>query len=250
MNGEPSRTTSELQVFTAEDRPDLWARAKALSEVWPEYNNHGNHTGTYFGSLISNFAYLQVVIYEPRFDQVVGRGRSIPFRWGGTLADLPGGIDAAGLRALEDEATPNTLSALSAEVAASIRGRGVSHLVIEALASVARRNGLGSLVAPVRPSWKDRYPLIPIDQYANWEREDGLPFDPWMRVHARLGATILRPEPKSLMIEAPVSDWETWTGMTFPENGDYTFPFGLAPLQIRDGTGLYWEPNVWMLHAV
>lgn len=250
MTGGPSRTTSELQVFTAEERPDLWIRAKTLSEVWPEYNNHGNHTGMYFGSLIPNYANLQIVIYDPRGDQVVARGRSIPFRWDGTLADLPNGIDAAGLRALECEASPNTLSALAAEVADRVRGQGVSHLVIEALANIARRNGLDSLVAPVRPSWKDRYPLIPIDRYANWKRHDGLPFDPWMRVHARLGATVLRPEPQSLMIEAPVADWESWTGMTFPVDGDYTFPFGLAPLHIGDGTGLYWEPNVWMLHAV
>jgi hypothetical protein len=250
MNGGPSSTTSGLQVFTAEERPDLWIRAKALSEVWPEYNNHGNHTGTYFGSLIPNYAHLQVVFYEPSGDEVVARGRSIPFRWDGTLADLPTGIDAAGLRALEGEGSPNTLSALAAEVADGVRGQGVSHLVIEALASITRRNGLSSLVAPVRPSWKDRYPLIPIDQYAYWKRHDGLPFDPWMRVHARLGATILKPEPRSLMISASVTDWEAWTEMRFPADGDYTFPFGLAPLHVGDGTGLYWEPNVWMLHAV
>src|SRR5258708_31304265 len=40
--------------------------------------------------------------------------------------------------------------------------------------------GLGLLIAPVRPSWKDRYPLIPIAEYAAWRRADGLPFDPWM----------------------------------------------------------------------
>jgi hypothetical protein len=36
--------------------------------------------------------------------------------------------------------------------------------------------------------------------------------------------------------------------MAFPEDGDYVFPSGLAPLRVRDGTGSYWEPNVWMLH--
>jgi GNAT superfamily N-acetyltransferase len=249
MNGGPSRITSGLRVFTAEERPDLWIRAKALSEVWPEYNNHGNHTGQYFGSLIPNYSHLQVVIYEPGSDQVVAGGRSIPFRWDGTLADLPNGIDAAGLRALEGEGSPNTLSALAAEVADGVRGQGVSRLVIEALAGVAQKNGFGCLVAPVRPSWKDRYPLVPIHHYAHWKQHEGLPFDPWMRVHARLGARILRPEPQSLMIKASVSDWEAWTGMAYPADGDYIFPFGLAPLHIEDGDGVYWEPNVWMLHA-
>jgi GNAT superfamily N-acetyltransferase len=250
MHGGTSQTTSRYRIFTAEDRPDLWDRAKSLSEVWPEYNNHGNHTGQYFGSLVPRYAHLQVVVYEPGTDQVVARGRSIPFCWDGTLDDLPQGIDAVGLRALEDDRAPTALSALAAEVAEDARGQGVSRFVIEAMASVAETNGLGCLVAPVRPSWKDRYPLIPIDRYASWQRQDGMPFDPWMRVHARLGASILRPEPKSLMIEAPVADWEAWTGMTLPAAGDYIFPFGLAPLRVDDGTGVYWEPNVWMLHAL
>ena len=106
MNGRPSLTPSALLVFTAEERPDLWIRAKALSEVWPEYNNHGNHTGTYFGSLIPAYAHLQVVIYEPNDDEVVARGRSIPFQWDGTLDDLPTGIDAAGLLLWRVKADP------------------------------------------------------------------------------------------------------------------------------------------------
>jgi hypothetical protein len=84
----------------------------------------------------------------------------------------------------------------------------------------------------VRPNWKERYPLIPIERYASWVREDGLPFDPWMRVHARLGAEILRPEPESLRIVGAVAEWEEWTGMAFPESGEYVVPHGLAPLRV------------------
>jgi len=40
------------------------------------------------------------------------------------------------------------------------------------MAAVARRHRLAPLVAPVRPSWKDRYPLIPIERYASWRRQD------------------------------------------------------------------------------
>jgi hypothetical protein len=77
-------------------------------------------------------------------------------------------------------------------------------------------------------------------------------FDPWLRVHERLGGTILRPEPHSMTITGTVAEWEGWTGMTFPESGGYWFPAGLAPLAVdRDADrGSYREPNVWMLHAV
>jgi hypothetical protein len=40
--------------------------------------------------------------------------------------------------------------------------------------------------------------------------------------------------------------------MRFPDDGAYTFPDGLAPVEIdrRSDTGTYWEPNVWIVHAV
>jgi GNAT superfamily N-acetyltransferase len=249
MNGDGSDSSSAFQVLTAKERPDLWIKAGVLSEVWPEYNRHGNLSEQYFGSLMPKYEHLQVVIYDQSSDQIVARGRSIPFQWDGSLDDLPTGIDALGMRALEDQRSPTALSALAVEVAEEVRGRGVSRLVILALAEVAGRAGLDPLVAPVRPSWKDRYPLIPIEHYAYWQREDGTPFDPWIRVHARLGASILRTEPQSLHIEASVADWQSWTGSEFPADGDYTFPFGLAPLHVEEGTGVYWEPNVWMLHV-
>jgi hypothetical protein len=106
------------------------------------------------------------------------------------------------------------------------------------------------MVAPVRPSWKERYPLASIDRYIQWRREDGELLDPWMRVHERLGARVATPLPKSLRITGTVGEWETWTGMIFPESGDYVFPEGLALLHIdmADDRGSYWEPNVWIVH--
>jgi hypothetical protein len=238
-----------LDLFTAEERPDLWETARSLfDDVWPEYNRHGNDTGTYFGSLIPRHAHLQVLLYDRDADRIVARGRTIPFRWDGSLEDLPTGMDALGLQAVEDTRTPTALSALAAEVAVDQQRRGLSRLVIQAMASVARRARLAPLVAPVRPNWKDRYPLIPIERYAMWKRDDGSPLDPWMRVHARLGGVVLRPESRSLRIEASVKDWEHWTGLAMPEDGEYVFPAGLAPLTVRGGTGFYWEPNVWMRH--
>jgi len=189
-------------------------------------------------------------VWDAHAERVIARGQAIPFTWDGTLADLPAGIDAVGLRALEEPGPPTALSALAAEVATDHQGRGISSLVVGAMADVARAAGLESLVAPVRPNRKDRYPLIPIDQYATWVREDGFPFDPWLRVHVRLGAEILRPEPHSMRITGSVAEWERWTGVEFPADGQYVFPGGLAPLGVRDGVGRYWEPNVWMLHRI
>jgi len=38
--------------------------------------------------------------------------------------------------------------------------------------------------------------------------------------------------------------------MQFPEDGEYVFPGGLAPLTLEDGIGRYWEPNVWHVHSL
>lgn len=250
---EVPNTPTWASVFTAAERPELWKEVRAndrFHSVWPEYNHHGNHSGRYFGALYPRHAELQVLVVDERDGSVVARGRTIPFRWDGSLDDLPRGIDAVGLRAVDDDSSPTALSALAAEVLQDHQGEGLSAVVIQAMAAVARAHGLGPLMAPVRPNWKDRYPIIPIERYIRWKRSDGLPFDPWMRVHARLGATIVRPEPRSLEISRSVSDWETWLDMELPDNGDYVFPGGLAPLTVTNGVGEYWEPNVWMRHDV
>jgi len=33
------------------------------------------------------------------------------------------------------------------------------------------------VIAPVRPSFRDRYPIIPIERYVPWTRESGELFD-------------------------------------------------------------------------
>jgi hypothetical protein len=121
-----------------------------------------------------------------------------------------------------------------------------------AMTEIARAHGFQSLIAPVRPSAKERYPLVPIERYATWRHTDESLFDPWMRTHERLGATVVKPEPRSLNITSTVGDWEAWTGLTFPESGDYWFPGGPATVTIdRDqDEGRYFEPNVWMHHRV
>jgi hypothetical protein len=246
-------TSDGVEVVTAAERPELWTAVESddrFAALWPEYNHHGNDAGLYFGALFPEHADLQVLVVERASGEVIARGQTIPFRWDRTLEDLPRGIDAVGLRALEDTAAPTALSALAAEVLTDFQGGGLAGLVIMAMAAAARARQLDVLVAPVRPSWKDRYPITPIERYMLWQRDDGLPFDPWMRVHARLGASILRAEPSSMKIVHPVAAWKRWVQMPFPADGDYVFPGGLAPLTVLADTGSYWEPNVWMLHDV
>jgi hypothetical protein len=45
---------------------------------------------------------------------------------------------------------------------------------------------------------------VPIGRYVEWETRDRLPFDPWLRVHARLGARLVRPCPQAMTITGTV----------------------------------------------
>ena len=242
--------STDVFAVSAADRPDLWTASEApFRGLWPEYNHHGVDAGLYFRRLVPEHASLQFLLCDTETGPPVARGRSIPMRWDGTLEDLPPGIDAAGRRAV-DEPDPNVLVALSAEVRPDVRGHGLSRRVLAEMVDRARRAELSDVLAPVRPTLKERYPLIPIEEYAGWRRDDGELFDPWLRTHTRLGATVLRPEPRSMRIEGTVAEWESWTGLPLPADGDYVFPGGLAALHVADGHGSYWEPNVWMRHRV
>ena len=211
----------------------------------PEYSNHGDVLNRYWGRLTEERPEFQFHLVED--GEPVARARCLPLRWDGTLDDLPAGIDGAIERGFEG-AGANVLCALLVAVPGAAQGRGISRLALEVMVALARQHRLEALIAPVRPSWKERYPLAPIERYAAWRRPDGLPFDPWLRVHERLGAEILKPEPQSLRVTGTVAEWESWIDLPLPESADY----GLAPLHVeleRDACS-YWEPNVWMRHDV
>jgi hypothetical protein len=183
--------------------------------------------------------------------EIVARCGSLPVAWDGTVDDLPEGMDDAILRTVEGK-EPTALMALMIVIPGTQRGRRISTDGLQAMMEIARRHGLHPLIAPVRPTLKEQYPLVPIERYVEWRREDGLAFDPWIRIHERIGGRILRTARRSVHISGTVREWEEWTEMEFPESGEYWFPHGLAPLAVdREHDHCeYWEPNVWMVHEV
>ena len=242
-------------VFRYTERPELWEDSEALSEaVWPEYNQHGEVLNRFWGRLFDDFPEFQFVLCDDQ-DGVLAEGHTVPCAWDGTTEGLGDGIDAmiAGAFEARDAGRRLTaLGALAAEIKPQFQGRGLADRVLDAMADLARDAGLMHLIAPVRPSFKDRYPIIPIERYVTWNRDDGEPFDPWIRVHVRRGAKIAKPIPHSMRIIGAVAEWEQWTGMRFPDDGQYTFPAGLAPVDINHESdlGSYWEPNVWIVHTL
>jgi hypothetical protein len=188
-------------------------------------------------------------------DNLIALGHTVPFLWNGNLDSLPPTIDEVFVRAIEvDEQrhAPNTLCAMAAIVAENHQRQGLSSKIIGAMKPVAAQYGVRTLIAPVRPTLKSRYPLTPMERYVDWLRPDETPFDPWIRVHWRLGAVFLKVAPRALVVTGTVEDWERWTQMQFPESGPYVVPGALQPVVIdRElDAGRYEDPNVWMKYAV
>lgn len=207
--------------------------------------------------LENDFAPYQFVLRDQDAGGAIAAvGHTLPFCWDGPLVELPDrGWDAVFERAVADfdaGRTPNLITAIEASIAPAYQGKGVSRRVLETMRSIAGEHGFRSLVAPVRPTWKVRYPITPMERYVTWTDETGAPFDPWLRTHWRLGARIVKVAPQSMRISGTVAEWEGWTKLKFPESGSYVVTGALVPIKIdreRD-TGVYIEPNVWMHHAL
>lgn len=234
------------------ERPDLVARIGEIEDVWAEFIHHAE-ANRHWPRLREEFPDFQLILYDDETDTVLGRCQTVPFRWNGRRNDLPDGVEGVMQQVFEqDRGEPNTLSALVAIVDPRHQGRRLSPLILGAMRDVAGRYGLQALVAPVRPTLKARYPLTPFERYVSWRRPDGELFDPWLRVHERMGAKILQICPGSLVVTGTVAEWEEWAGMGFPESGQYVVEGALVPVEIdreRD-VGRYVEPNLWMKHPV
>jgi GNAT superfamily N-acetyltransferase len=246
-----------LKLVTAAERPELVEEMRRLgASPWPEFLQHDAVVESLWRYLYELAADYQLGLLDEATDSLAAIGNCIPIRWDGDPRKLPDrGIDAVledGVACLREGASPTAASALMIVVSPELLGRGISGRAIEAMAEVVGRHGLSEFVAPVRPTDKHRYPLIPIERYIGWRRDDGLPFDPWIRVHARVGGEVLRPASAAMRVRGSVADWEGWTGMALPQSGSYVVRDALVPVEIdreRD-VGEYLEPACWMRHRV
>jgi len=175
--------------------------------------------------------------------EVLAEGNALPVK------DFPAGWRAAFLSRFERDEPCDVPCALAVLVGKDHQARGLSRTKLEHMRSIAFRRGW-DLVAPVRPTLKARYPLVPIERYAAWRRGDGLLFDPWLRTHERLGARVEGIASEAMRVPGTVGEWEAWAGMAFPESGSCVVPGALTLVEIdrEEDVGLYVEPNVWMRH--
>jgi GNAT superfamily N-acetyltransferase len=248
-----------LDIVTLRERPDL--RAGIFADeiqlpAFPEFMRHDAVADLYYASAALD-RYVDFVLVGLEGGTVVARAFSVPFAFhieGRT--ELPdAGWDAVIRWAHEDWLAGRAASAVSAleiMVLAPYRGRGLSPLMLRAMRDNVARLGFADLYAPVRPTEKHKQPLLPFAEYAALKRQDGLPQDPWVRAHVRLGARIVKVAPCSMTIAGTLAEWSRWTGLGFERSGEAIVPGALSPVHVsrEQDHAVYIEPNLWMHHRV
>ena len=224
------------------------------AEIWPEFMQHDGTVNKYWRHVYTDFLQYQFALTAG--NKIVAIANTVPLQWRKPFAALPdSGLDWAMKKAGADYKRglkPNVLVGIQILINEKYQGRGISFAMLKIMQEIAKTNGINTIALPVRPTQKCDFPLIPIADYKNWQNKDGLPFDPWLRVHIKIGGEIAGICQRSMAISGSVSEWEGWTGLVFPGSGNFIVDRALVPVRIdrRKNVGSYIEPNVWVIHKV
>lgn len=244
-----------VEITTIAQRPEF-AGAEIDVGGWSDFMRHNRVSEAYFWQTLETFP-ATCLIATAEDGSVIADAQAVQLSLGGRgRAQLPaGGWEQAVVWAFADArhgVVPNVACALNISVAKSFQRQGLAALMLTVLRDAVADLGLASLLAPVRPSRKHLEPLTPMSEYAHRVREDGLPFDPWLRTHVRVGGQIVGTAPTSWLVSGTLAEWRTWTGLAFDRSGAVQVQGALTTVHcdIDASYAVYVEPNVWVRHTL
>jgi hypothetical protein len=237
---------TSARPWTEEDMEALFA------EGFPEFIGGDKEVHKYIARVRESFREYDLMLTDEN-DQPAATGWGVPIVWSGDVSELPWSFADVLRQSLEvhdDSAAADTFVICGAVVHPSLKGSEAAASLLRALCDTAVAHHLAKVIAPVRPTLKHLYPLLDIDTYAAWMRSDGMPWDPWLRLHVRIGGEVIGLAREAQSMTDAVSRWEEWTGLELPVSGDYIIPKGMAPLRVDKTAdlGTYVEPNIWVRH--
>lgn len=244
-----------MEIVRFSEAPHLEEKLWDLTTLWPRFMLEDKVGETYYADLDRWAGHVLLAVDG---GEVAARSFRVDFAMGDDLGrpGLPDdGWDGILLWAYLDGLSgraPTHTSAIEIAIRPEHRGTGLAARMIRAMCDDAAAAGFDALYAPVRPSRKSEEPDTPMAEYAARTRDDGLPFDPWLRAHARLGADIVAVCPAAMTISASLARWREWTGLPFDRSGPQHVPGALVPVHVsvEHDHAVYVEPNVWMRHPL
>lgn len=244
-----------ITITTLADRPELTERLDEIDDGWPPFLIRDLVSEALSPQVGQTFPHYCVVATTGA--RVVGRALAVPYDAGGAgREELPDqGWDRILVWAFEDHRDSTeaaSVGALEIVVDTEFTGQGMAGHLLAALADAVGKQGHDTLLVPLRPTDKQHQPYTPIAEYIRQTRDDGLPFDPWLRVHIRAGGRIEKIAPASMTITGSLGQWREWTGLPFDRTGTVEVPGALVPVYcdtVHD-YAVYAEPNIWIRHPL
>jgi ribosomal protein S18 acetylase RimI-like enzyme len=148
----------------------------------------------------------------------------------------------------------NTLNIMSISVAPEMQGKGLATILFREIIDMAEYFGVEHLICSFRPSGYGKYKLesgpISIAEYCRLTKEDGLPWDSWLRIATRYGMVPLRIENAAITVEVAKSQFEeyrkTFNKYKWSINNEGKWECGEAGTWTINGDkAIYSEPNLW-----
>jgi len=235
------------------NRAILQWQKELCAGYWPVFMQHISIISENWKRLYTYFLDYQIALFEN--NNLLGIGNSIPLNWQRPFNELPSeGLTWAFEKAIDDfqnNIRPNLLVPIQILFNPAHTHQGISYELWNIMKHLASSKGIKNIATPLRPTLKQAYPNISMEEYINWKNNDGRHFDPWISVNVKAGGKIIGICDKSLNIIGTVPEWEEWTKMKFNRSGQYIVDKALIPIDIdiEKNIGQYLEPNLWMLHA-
>ncbi|MEV6766568.1 N-acetyltransferase [Streptomyces sp. NPDC051105] len=249
--------SEDIRIVTLAERPDLAGRVEALKGNWPEFMRHEPIGERFYLDAPQDYAeYTLVALSAEDPGHVLARAHCVPIGLNDTppkgLPDTgwDGAVRQAHLARLAGY-KGDAVCGLEVMVRQELRRAGLGTEMLRAMHRLAAARGFRHFVAPVRPPGKADVPDLPMSDYIERTR-NGLPDDPLLRAHVRLGAEIVGVAPASMIVVGSLDEWREWTGLPFGTDGPTIVPGALTPVHsdLRHGTAVYVEPNVWVHRAL
>ncbi|QMW44460.1 hypothetical protein G4B11_007880 [Aspergillus flavus] len=207
------------------DQEHIIACGRSLPFYWPELAKVGGKIG------LAQHPKVLHTLPDEGYDAILSRAFEQYYAREGIFQDTDRPTSFNDPPAARTE-PPNALSAISITVSPEYRSRGLAEALILAMKQAAIERNVDAMVVPQRPTRKSEFPTTDMIDYILWpattvathspgttvrKPDSNLPFDPWLRKHARLGAKVIKVARRSMRVEGSVEEWQQWTGVNIPQ---------------------------------
>lgn len=231
------------------ESPDLASRISELEdETFPTFLNEEPIWQNNQADIMHTFANYHYLVLDEA-GNVVGANINVPLAWSGDPHDLPSYNELLELCLAQHKAglKPTALVGILGAVAPEYQGKGLAKLLMKTNTQTQRKYGFSYYLSPIRPAIKQLYPNYSLETFLSWRMSEGDLIDSWLNFFRKAGATELGIARDAITMEAPLEQWEQWTGITFPATGQFIIPGGhqMLNVDVSRNTGTYSEDHLW-----